>query len=81
MNCAQPATQDPAQRSDRLLLNVGQYSVAGRKEHNEDAIGIRIPDGNLLTTKGAAAVRCRLLRRPCWFRASISRSSRSSIVT
>ncbi len=40
----------------KLNLAVGQYSVAGRKAQNEDAIGIRIPSGNLLTTKGAAAV-------------------------
>lgn len=41
-----------------LELSVGQYSVAGRKPDNEDAIGIRIPGANLLTTKGAAAVIC-----------------------
>ncbi len=39
-----------------LCVEVGQHSVAGRKSQNEDAIGIRIPDGNLLTTKGIAAV-------------------------
>ncbi len=56
MNAAQPVTEEPAPPLDKLRLNVGQYSVAGRKEQNEDAIGIRIPDGNLLTTKGAVAV-------------------------
>jgi serine/threonine protein phosphatase PrpC len=44
------------QLSSTLALSVGQYSVAGRKPENEDAIGIRIPEGNLLTTKGAVAV-------------------------
>lgn len=39
-----------------LALSVGQFSSAGRKAHNEDAIGIRLPEGNLLTTKGAAAI-------------------------
>ncbi|MFV8819031.1 protein kinase domain-containing protein [Haliea sp. E17] len=39
-----------------LALTVGQYSSAGRKPDNEDAIGIRIPEGVLLATKGAAAV-------------------------
>jgi len=39
-----------------LRLEVGQHSVAGVKSRNEDAIGIRIPEGNLLTTKGIAAV-------------------------
>ncbi|QFU74301.1 bifunctional protein-serine/threonine kinase/phosphatase [Halioglobus maricola] len=42
--------------SGDLALRVGQYSAAGRKAENEDAIGIRIPDGNLLTTKGAVAI-------------------------
>ena len=41
---------------NKLQLLVGQCSVAGGKEQNEDAIGIRIPDGNLLATKGVAAV-------------------------
>ncbi|GAB3270181.1 bifunctional protein-serine/threonine kinase/phosphatase [Parahaliea aestuarii] len=41
---------------ERLLLEVGQASSAGAKAMNEDAIGIRIPDDALLTTKGAAAV-------------------------
>ncbi|MBN7796735.1 bifunctional protein-serine/threonine kinase/phosphatase [Parahaliea mediterranea] len=40
----------------RLGLEMGQYSCAGRKAINEDAIGIRAPDGPLLTTKGVAAV-------------------------
>lgn len=36
-----------------LLLCVGQYTDKGRKPKNEDAIGIRIPSGHLLRTKGA----------------------------
>jgi serine/threonine protein phosphatase PrpC len=39
-----------------LGLSVGQHSVAGCKAQNEDAIGIRIPNGKLLASKGAAAV-------------------------
>jgi len=50
------ATPGVPHLASALALTVGQYSVAGRKAINEDAIGIRIPEGNLLTTKGAAAV-------------------------
>lgn len=39
-----------------LTFSVGQYTSAGRKPDNEDAIGIRIPEGVLLSTKGAAAI-------------------------
>lgn len=39
-----------------LTFSVGQYSSAGVKADNEDAIGIRIPEGVLLSTKGAAAI-------------------------
>ena len=56
MNTAHAVIEAQTHLADKLQLNVGQYSAAGRKEQNEDAIGIRIPDGNLLTTKGAAAV-------------------------
>jgi len=42
--------------ADRLELELGQHSSAGRKAMNEDAIGIRVPDDALLSTKGAAAV-------------------------
>jgi serine/threonine protein phosphatase PrpC len=56
MNAVQPVAKEQTHPSDKLQLDVGQYSVAGCKEQNEDAIGIRIPDGNLLTTKGAVAV-------------------------
>ncbi len=39
-----------------LGLSVGQLTRAGRKPENEDAIGIRLPEGPVLTTKGAVAV-------------------------
>jgi serine/threonine protein phosphatase PrpC len=56
MSASQPVLEATPHLQDKLRLNVGQYSVAGVKQRNEDAIGIRIPDGNLLATKGAAAV-------------------------
>jgi len=56
MNAAQPATPEQKHLLGTLRLSVGQCSAAGVKAQNEDAIGIRIPDGNLLTTKGAAAI-------------------------
>ena len=55
MNAPQPESA-PLHLPGQLSLTVGQYSMAGRKARNEDAIGIRIPEGNLQTTKGAAAV-------------------------
>ena len=39
-----------------LAFTVGQHSSAGVKAQNEDALGIRIPEGMLLDTKGAAAI-------------------------
>ncbi len=39
-----------------LQISVAQLSHAGDKPINEDAVGIRLPEGNLLTTKGAVAV-------------------------
>lgn len=42
--------------SATIALSVAQTSTAGIKAINEDAIGIRIPDGNLMTNKGAVAV-------------------------
>lgn len=39
-----------------LTFSIGQHSTAGVKKRNEDAIGIRIPKGMLLDTKGAVAV-------------------------
>lgn len=56
MNALPAITEAQIHLADKLQLDVGQHSVAGRKDQNEDAIGIRIPSGNLLTTKGAAAV-------------------------
>ncbi|SQH77096.1 Serine/threonine protein kinase [Shewanella benthica] len=41
-----------------LEIGAGQCSVQGAKSTNEDAIGIRIPDGLMLTTKGAVSVIC-----------------------
>lgn len=37
-----------------LRISAGQSSLAGRKEANEDALGIRVPADPLLTTKGIA---------------------------
>ncbi len=37
-----------------LSINPGQYSDAGIKSQNEDACGIRIPEGTQLTNKGIA---------------------------
>lgn len=42
--------------SSKLAFTVGQASTAGIKTQNEDAIGIRIPEGMLLDTKGAVAI-------------------------
>lgn len=42
--------------SSVIEFSIGQKSVAGRKDDNEDAIGIRIPDGLLASTKGAVAI-------------------------
>src|SRR5262245_51064075 len=56
MNAPRSDIEATVHLQHKLRLNVGQHSVAGVKERNEDAIGIRIPDGNLLATKGAAAV-------------------------
>ncbi|MES2675920.1 MAG: bifunctional protein-serine/threonine kinase/phosphatase [Pseudomonadota bacterium] len=47
---------NPWHLQGNLSFSVGQYSSAGIKADNEDAIGIRIPDGMLLSTKGAAAI-------------------------
>jgi len=40
----------------QLTFSVGQCSEAGVKDDNEDAIGIKIPQGHLITTKGMVAV-------------------------
>ncbi|MGZ9898723.1 protein kinase domain-containing protein [Shewanella gaetbuli] len=39
-----------------LTIHVGQASEKGRKQANEDAIGIRIPSGLMLSTKGIVSV-------------------------
>jgi serine/threonine protein phosphatase PrpC len=39
----------------RLSVSIGQHSVAGRKDSNEDFYGVIIPNEPLLTTKGVAA--------------------------
>lgn len=46
----------PQHLHNNLRVAVGQFSTAGTKSDNEDAIGIRIPEGNLLTHKGIVAV-------------------------
>ena len=42
--------------NSQMLIQVGQYSSAGIKPQNEDAVGIRIPDSAALVTKGAVSV-------------------------
>jgi serine/threonine protein phosphatase PrpC len=39
-----------------MQFSVGQCSRAGKKERNDDSIGIRIPTGSLQSTKGVVAV-------------------------
>jgi len=39
-----------------MQFSVGQCSRAGKKECNDDSIGIRIPSGSLQSTKGVVAV-------------------------
>jgi len=41
--------------SSQMSFAIGQASQKGRKDANEDSIGIRIPEGSLLTTKGVVA--------------------------
>ena len=38
--------------SGSIQLEIGQYSIAGRKPRNDDSYGIVIPEGNLLAAKG-----------------------------
>lgn len=40
----------------QLLIQVGQYTSAGARPQNEDAVGIRVPEGLTLVTKGAVTV-------------------------
>ncbi|MFQ3199417.1 MAG: serine/threonine protein kinase [Zhongshania sp.] len=39
-----------------LKLSIAQHSSAGQKAVNEDSLGIRVPDGQQITTKGAVSV-------------------------
>lgn len=40
----------------KIGLSIAQKSVAGRKQANEDSIGIHLPTGSALTNKGVVAV-------------------------
>ena len=40
----------------KLAIHSAQYSIAGIKEQNEDAVGVMVPEEPLLTTKGIVAV-------------------------
>lgn len=42
--------------SGSLTISASQSSLAGRKPHNEDSIGILIPEGPLLHSKGVTAI-------------------------
>ena len=42
--------------NQHLAIQVGQYSSAGIKAQNEDAVGIRVPEGAALVTKGVVSV-------------------------
>ncbi len=41
---------------NKLKVQAGQHSIAGKKPSNDDSCGVRIPEGVLLETKGIAAV-------------------------
>ena len=41
--------------SKTIQLDIGQYSIAGRKPRNDDSYGIVIPAGHVLASKGVAA--------------------------
>ncbi len=45
-------------QAEGLRLRTGQCSLTGRKADNEDNLGVRVPEGELLLTKGVAAVVC-----------------------
>ncbi|GGP55905.1 bifunctional protein-serine/threonine kinase/phosphatase [Shewanella saliphila] len=53
---ASPVIDDTLPFATSLQLVVGQASEKGRKSQNEDAIGIRIPSGVSLMTKGIVSV-------------------------
>lgn len=44
------------QTSKKLNISVGQHSIAGKKETNDDCTGIRIPTGQTLKIKGVATI-------------------------
>ena len=46
----------PIHLSGKMAFTIGQASQKGRKEANEDSIGVRIPDGSMLATKGVVAI-------------------------
>ncbi|WP_227992531.1 bifunctional protein-serine/threonine kinase/phosphatase [Shewanella sp. YLB-07] len=54
----EPSLNGELPLSGELEIGAGQFSAQGAKSTNEDAIGIRIPDGLMLTTKGAVSVIC-----------------------
>jgi eukaryotic-like serine/threonine-protein kinase len=37
-----------------LKIEIGQYSIAGRKPRNDDSYGVVVPEGHILEAKGAA---------------------------
>ena len=43
-------------KNNVLTIDAGQKSVAGVKPQNEDSIGIHVPEGSALSTKGVAMV-------------------------
>lgn len=47
---------DDVHFQNSMAISVGQSTKAGAKPVNEDCVGVRIPEGNLLATKGIAAV-------------------------
>ena len=51
-----PIVDDALPFAASLQLAVGQASDKGHKSQNEDAIGIRIPSGVALMTKGIVSV-------------------------
>lgn len=55
---ADPSVNGELPLNGELEIGAGQCSARGAKSTNEDAIGIRIPDGLMLTTKGAVSVIC-----------------------
>ncbi|GAA0784498.1 MULTISPECIES: bifunctional protein-serine/threonine kinase/phosphatase [Pseudomonadati] len=54
----EPSSDDilPTLQSNQLNIHVGQASDKGVKTSNEDAVGIRIPSGVMLSTKGIVSV-------------------------